>query len=100
MNDFQVKGMVASLWVVSDCFGGIIGSPIGSLTFDNWGMGISTGHPVLPWINHPLTHFLSISDTGLEAAGLLISVILLGLYSIGKNCKQKPEQTDQSQVVR
>ena len=43
--------MVASLWVVADCFGGIIGSPLGSLTYDNWGMGISTGQHSKKWAN-------------------------------------------------
>ena len=88
--------MVASLWVVADCFGGIIGSGLGSLTYDNWGMGISTGHQ-LQFCNLPLT----LSDfLGLEVAGLLISVILLGIYSIGKNWKEKSEQRNQGQGVR
>lgn len=30
----RVKGMVASLWIVADCLGGIFGSPLGSLTYD------------------------------------------------------------------
>ena len=91
--------MVASLWVVADCLGGIIGSPLGSLTYDNWGMGISTGQQGIEFCSSAF-FFITIPDSGLETAGLLISVILLGIYGIGKNCKQKTEQTDQRQGVR
>ena len=90
--------MVASLWVVADCFGGIIGSPLGSLTYDNWGMGISTGHHIT--IVQLSSCILTISDSGLEAVGLLVSVILLGIYSIGKSCKEKTEEANQRQGVR
>ena len=88
---FQVKGMVASLWVVADCFGGIIGSPLGSFTYDNWGMGISTGPEFLR-----NCETFTIFKTGVEAGGLLVSVILLGIYSIWRNCQTKAEQIDQS----
>ena len=93
----QVKGMVASLWVVADCFGGIIGSPLGSLTYDNWGMGISTGDQRCAIFQLlPFYFFFS----GLESAGLLVSVILLGIYSFGKSCKEKTEEINQRQGVR
>lgn len=33
----QVKSMVSSLWIVSDCFGGYAGSTLGSIAYDNVG---------------------------------------------------------------
>merc|ERR1712106_533282 len=33
----QTKGMVSSLWVISDCIGGYIGSTLGSVAYDNIG---------------------------------------------------------------
>ena len=95
----QVKGMVASLWVVADCFGGIIGSPLGSLTYDNWGMEISTGDYTIIVQLFSCFNLQWLIYLGLEAAGLLVSVILLGIYSVGKSCKEKTEEANQSQGV-
>jgi len=38
----QVSSMVSSLWVVSDCFGGYIGSTLGSVAYDKIGFEMGT----------------------------------------------------------
>ena len=57
----QTKCMVSSLWVVSDCAGGYIGSTLGSIAYDN--IGFENG-------------------TMAEAGALAITVVLLCVYSL------------------
>ena len=38
----QTRAMVSSLWVISDCIGGYLGTSLGSLAFDNLGFAAST----------------------------------------------------------
>ena len=38
----QTNGMVSSLWVVSDCIGGYLGTTLGSIAFDNIGFEAGT----------------------------------------------------------
>ena len=35
----QTHGMVSSLWVVADCVGGVVWSPVGGVAFDTIGFG-------------------------------------------------------------
>jgi len=41
-NKEQTRGMVSSLWVISDCLGGYVGSSLGSLSFDKYGFEVSS----------------------------------------------------------
>ena len=38
----QTRGMVSSLWVISDCLGGYVGSSLGSLSYDKYGFEVSS----------------------------------------------------------
>lgn len=55
----QTRAMVSSLWVISDCAGGYLGSSLGSLAYDTW--GLETG-------------------TMIEGGVVLASVVLVSLY--------------------
>ena len=57
----QTKGMVSSLWVITDCIGGYIGSTLGSVAYDN--IGFENG-------------------TMAEAGALAITVVLLCVYLV------------------
>jgi len=39
----QTRGMVSSLWVISDCVGGYLGDTLGSLAYDSFGFETGTG---------------------------------------------------------
>ena len=56
----QTRAMVSGLWVISDCAGGYLGSSLGSLAYDTW--GLETG-------------------TMMEGGVILASVVLVSLYS-------------------
>ena len=55
----QTRAMVSGLWVISDCAGGYLGSSLGSLAYDTW--GLETG-------------------TMIEGGVVLASVVLVSLY--------------------
>ena len=55
----QTRAMVSGLWVISDCAGGYLGSSLGSLAYDTW--GLETG-------------------TMMEGGVILASVVLISLY--------------------
>ena len=57
----QTRAMVSGLWVISDCTGGYLGTQLGSLAFDTWGM--ETG-------------------TMMEGGVILASVVLVSLYTL------------------
>ena len=61
----QTKGMVSSLWVMSDCAGGYIGSTLGSIAYDN--VGFENG-------------------TIAEAGALGLTVVIICVYSLAKQC--------------
>ena len=56
----QTRAMVSGLWVISDCAGGYLGSQLGSLAYDTW--GLETG-------------------TMMEGGVILASVVLVSLYT-------------------
>ena len=57
----QTRGMVSSLWVISDCAGGYLGAQLGSLAYDKWGLQ---------------------SGTMIVGGVSLASVVLVSLYSL------------------
>jgi len=76
-ND-KVKSMVSSLWVVSDCGGGYIGSTLGSIAYDRIGF---------QWA------------TVMETGALAITVGVLIIYWIVQGCNKTEKQMEvKSQV--
>ena len=72
----QTNGMVSSLWVVSDCIGGYLGSTLGSMAYDN--IGFENG-------------------TMVEAAALTVTVVVLAIYlPVNHFCCGKGKSGDSS----
>jgi len=83
-ND-QTKGMVSSLWVISDCAGGFIGSSLGSIAYDS--IGFENG-------------------TMVEAGALAFTVILIAVYALvkhfcgGKSTSESVDEDERSRLVK
>jgi len=72
-NTVQIKGMVSSLWSICYSVGGIAGSVLGGMAYDMAGFQIGTG---------------------IEAAAMAASVLVLGLYTGWRRMTEKHNHYD------